>query len=292
MRLLFSILLSFCINLSFGQSPSEAEIKEFARKINVGIKGVDIGNGITAMGCISAGRTIVYQYNVFENWEPPENIRKDLIANLNKIGTGELYFKNNINVEYHYYKENRLEKRVSIRASELSPLTFELGDYVSTLDHSKAKGVNLKLKSPIGWEVKEGNRPNIFKKFIYKNHFYSIAIKDNITFFSRDQATKLFSDDEYIDEFVQEVSSFLDDPEIIYHKVISIDRYPALEILVKGTGGNMGFKRETVMKFWFIYYEDKIVLFQCAGRGETEFNAIEPLYNSITNSVIFPEQYE
>jgi hypothetical protein len=45
------------------------------------------------------------------------------------------------------------------------------------------------------------------------------------------------------------------------------------------------------MKFWFVFYEDKMVLLQGGGLDNGEFKVLESLYKSITNSVIFPEQY-
>jgi hypothetical protein len=41
--------------------------------------------------------------------------------------------------------------------------------------HTKAKGLNVKLKYPNDWEVKEGERPNIVKKFV-KNYSDGIAM--------------------------------------------------------------------------------------------------------------------
>ena len=45
------------------------------------------------------------------------------------------------------------------------------------------------------------------------------------------------------------------------------------------------------MKFWVIFYEDKVISLQGGGADNGEFRLLENLYNSITNSVIFPEQY-
>jgi hypothetical protein len=45
------------------------------------------------------------------------------------------------------------------------------------------------------------------------------------------------------------------------------------------------------MKFWFIFYEDKVIALQGGGMDNAEFKVLEYLYTSITNSVVFPEQY-
>ncbi len=46
-----------------------------------------------------------------------------------------------------------------------------------------------------------------------------------------------------------------------------------------------------IMKCWVVFYEDKIIFLQAMGIDNPEFRALEQLYFLITNSVIFPEQY-
>ena len=42
----------------------------------------------------------------------------------------------------------------------------QLGDYFKSKGHPKAKGVNFKIKRPLGFEQMEANRPNIVQKWI------------------------------------------------------------------------------------------------------------------------------
>jgi len=270
---------------------SENDIKQFARQINEEIGRMDLGNEITARGCLAFKRTLVYQYDVDEYWYPPENMKEDLITNFKKAGYSDLYFNNDINVNFHYYFGNKLQKSISIKSHEFSNLNFKLGDYVSIEGHPKAKGVNLKIKHPIGWEVEEGNRPNIIKKFVYKTNSFMIIVKDNITFFSRNEVSELLSDDEYVNEFISEASSFLDNANVLNHRIITIDKYPTLEFTIKGSKERSGVEMKTIMKSWVILYEDKLVMLQCMGFNDKEFSTLEGLYYLITNSVIFPEQY-
>ena len=291
MRLILSIILTCFYSLSFSQSLSESDIKQLAKEISNKIQGVDLGNGITVRGCFSYGRTIVNQYDVSEYWYPPENMKEDLLANFKKAGYADMYFNNDINVDFHYYFGNKLQKKISIKSNEFSNLNFSLGDYINIKGHSKAKGVNLKIKQPIGWELEEGDRPNIVKKFVYKTNTYLILIKDNYTFFSRNEANELLSDNEYINEIMSESSSFLSDAKISNHKVVTIDTYPALEYTISGNKEHLGYNIGMIMKAWMILYEDKIVFLQCVSINPKEFNTLENLYFLITNSVIFPEQY-
>jgi len=166
-----------------------------------------------------------------------------------------------------------------------------LGEYLSIKDHPKAKDVNLKLRVPIGWEVREGDRPNIVKKFVRDLNMYTIIIKENITFFSRKQSKELLEGENYLDELVQEVSSFLNNPEIIDKSVITIDTYPTVQFKVKGELEQMGLTLPIVSKCWIIFYEDKFILLQSMGFDNAEYRALEGLYLLITNSVILPDQY-
>lgn len=176
-QILFYLLI--CLKFSsFSQSLSENEIRNLAQQINVKSKNLDLGNGITVRGCFAIGRTLVYQYDVDEFWYPPENMKDELIANFKAAGNAKIFFNNDIDVDFHYYFGNKLQKKVSIKSKEFSNLNFALGDFLSIDGHPKAKGINLKIKPPVGWKIEEGDRPNIVKKFVYENNSYMIITKD------------------------------------------------------------------------------------------------------------------
>jgi hypothetical protein len=285
-----SILLFFSFN-SFSQSISESDIKNIAEQNNQKLKGVDIGYGVIVRGCLAIGRTLIYQYDVPEYWQASENIKEDLISNFKTSGFAKIYFLNDINVDFYYFKGNSLIEKVSVKSNEFSTFNFELGEYLSIKDHPKAKDVNLKLKVPIGWEVKEGDRPNIVKKFIKDRNTYLILIKKNITFFSRNEAKELLQDEDFINEFVQESSSFLKNLEVLDQTVMTLDTYPTVSFKVKGEIERSGVTMTVIMRCWVIFYEDKIISLQSMGLDSSEFRALEQLYSLVTNSIIFPEQY-
>ena len=289
--LIVLIQLLFLTNTAYSQSISENEIKELAVSLTQKLKGTDVGNGVTVRACNAVGRTIIYQYDVPENWEAPENVKEDLIANFKTIGTAKFLFLQKVNVDFYYFKDNRIAKKVSINSNEFSTLNFKLGDYISIKDHPKAKDVNLKLKGPIGWEILETDRPNIVKKFVNGNNSYMILIKDNMTFLSRNEAKEMLSDKEFTDELINEAISYLKKPQILNQNIVTVDNYPTIEFTVKGEAERLGYKFGMVMKFWFIFYEDKMVSLQGGGLDNAEFKVLESLYTSITNSVVFPEQY-
>lgn len=291
MRIVAFIILSLFALPIFGQSFSESDIKELANQVNEQIKGVDIGNGITAKGCLALGRTLIYQYDVPDYWEAPSNIKEELISNLKTAGAAKNYFLYDIDVDFYYYKGNSLIKKVSVKSNEFSTYNFELGEYLSIKDHIKSKDVNLKLKVPQGWEVKEGDRPNIVKKFTKDGNTYLILIKDNVTFFSRSESKELLSDESFVNEFVEESSSFMKNSDVIDKSVVTIDTYPSVTFKVRGKMERSGITIPMIMRCWVVFYEDKIVFLQSMGIDNAEFKALEQLYFLITNSVIFPDQY-
>lgn len=276
---------------SFSQTFTEDDIKELAGTVNKKLKGIDIGNGIKARGCIAIGRTLIYQYNVPKNWEASEKAKEDLIANFKTIGTAKIFFLNKVNVDFYYFKYNKIVKKISINSNEFSTYNFELGDYLSIKDHKKSKDINLKLKVPQGWEVKEGDRPNIVKKFTKNDNIYLILTTDNTNFFSRSESEELLSDDSFVNEFVEEASSFLKNAEVIDKSVVTIDTYPSVTFKVRGEMERSGITIPMIMRCWVVFYEDKMVFLQAIGIDNAEFKALEQLYFLITNSVIFPDQY-
>ena len=290
-RLIFLLILLNSTN-SFSQTLSELQIEKLAKEINKKIKGKNIGDGVKSKGCFSVGRTLIFQYNVPNNWVSDKDIKELLISNLKKTGAGKQYFINNINVDFYYFKNNSIYKKISIKSHELSTYNFKLGDYISTKNHPKAKGVNLKIRQPIDWEIKEGNGPNIVKKFVYENITFSILVKDFITFLSRNQSKELLEDEEFSNDLIKEASSFLKKSKIINKKNITVGSYPAIQMEFKGEMERLGINFPSVFKVWYVFYEDKIIVLNAGGLDNAEFKSFERLFFLIVNSVSFPERFE
>lgn len=290
MKLFFTFFfLIFYLN-TYSQSFSENDIKKLALEVDKKIKGVDV-DGMTARGCIALGRTLVYQYDIPANWEFPNNMKTEIINNFETAGLSKFYFQNGINVLFYYYHQNSLIKKINIQSSELSPFKFELSEYINLTGHPKAKEVSLKFKYPEKWEVLEGDRPNVVKKFVFDSNTFLILIKDNFTFLSRKETRTLLSDEEFSNQLLQEFTGILKNSRILEKKLITVDRYPALEYTVEGEMERSGIEFKLLMKGWYIFHEDKAIIFQAAGSNKSEFQSLENLYTSIINSVIFPEQY-
>lgn len=289
MKTILAILLLFCFNYSVGQSFSAEEIEGFAKIVNQQFKGITFGNAITPIVCEAQGNTLIYKFRVHDDLETSLITKNSLIPILKESGMAEFHFRYKINSIFQYYKGNKVVKKIIIIADELYPFNFELGDYVSIQKDPKSKGVNLKLKVPIGWEVKEGDRDLIIKEFTYQDYKYNFGIMDNDTFFSRRQTKEVLSDNKNLNEYTEKMISFLKTPKIISSRLVSIENYPTIEILVMGKMERMGFISEIIMKSWSIFYEDKIIFLAGFGNNLDGFNSLEPLYNSITNSLIISD---
>lgn len=290
-RIVFLLILFNSTNL-FSQTLSELQIEKLAKEINNKLKGRNIGDGVLGKGCFSVGRTLIFQYSVPNNWVSDNDSKNLLISNLKKTGAGKQYFINNINADFYYFKDNTIYKKISIKSHELSTYNFKLGDYITTKNHPKAKGVNLKIRQPIDWEIREGNGPNIVKKFVFENITFSILVKDFITFNSRNQSKELLKDKEFLNDLAKDASSFLKEPKILSKKNITVGSYPTFEMEFKGEMEKLGINLPTIFKIWYIFYEDKIIVLNAGGIDNAEFKSFQRLFLLIVNSVSFPERFE
>ncbi len=167
MRSIFLVLILFssCLVVN-SQSLSQAEIKKIAEATNEQIKGLDYGNGVIGRGCLGLGGTLVFQYDVSQDWYPAANMKEEIIQNFKTAGSAKMYYQKGIDIDFHYYKGNSLAKKVSIKSKEFSSNHFELGEYVTIKGHTKSKDVNLKLRAPIGWDVAEAS---LFNKLCHRS---------------------------------------------------------------------------------------------------------------------------
>lgn len=291
MKIRFIIILFFISTAQgYSQVYSEKDIKDLAQEIDLKIKGVDV-NGMTARGCIAIGRTLIYQYDLPSEWDFPDNLKQEIISNFETAGLSKLYFNNNINIDFYYYLGNSLTKKISIKSHELNPYNFELSEHLDLTGHPKAKEVSMKIKTPKGWNISEGDRPNVLKKFVFEGNTFVVLIKNNLTFFSREESRKLLSKPENTDLFLLELMDMLTNSKILDTQIVTIDNYPALEFEIQGEMERSGITFNMFMKGWLILHEDKVITLQAAGHNKEEFQALRDVYSSIVNSVIFPEQY-
>lgn len=291
LKVLFNFLFVFFLNNLLAQNLSQNDIRLIADEVNTELKGKDIGNGISLRNCIAVGRTLNYNYDVPEGWLPSPTIKEDLQANFRTSGILNFYSTNGISLKFLYFNGNSLVKVIEINKTSKSIPHYELADYVNLKDHAKSKDVNLKLKSPKNWQVLEGDRPNIVKKFVDDTNVFLVLIKNNVTFFSRNEAKEILSNEEFTKDFINESGRIFTNYSIHNKRIISIDTYPTLEYLLSGQLERSGITMEMIMKVWVIFYEDKLIHLQASGVNNGDFEEREQLYTSILNSAIFSDQY-
>jgi len=280
--------------LTFSQRLSNDEIKEF---INQGSSEIDLpfripGTGITMVNMSTIARNILYTYEVDSDWMPPENPKQEIINSISKKQK-KLYVEQEINLIYNYLRNKGTVMKVLIMSHELGEKTklTDLGDYVSFKSHPKAKGVNIKLKQPINFELLEGARPNIVSKFNNKenNLVYLIQINHFPYFISRTSISDELSSQSEVESFALEFISSLD-AEYVSSKLVEVDQYPTIEIIYDQSIEVAGQKKQMRVVSWVIFYEDKLINLNGFSDG-SNFDKNYYAFLNITNSVIFEDQY-
>ena len=290
--LLFA-LISFNNKETQAQIITESKLKESIAIVNKELKGKELDNGLKVRGCKTEGRTIIYSYDITSNWRSENTTKRSIIKNYKSLGIADTYFKNGISTDHYIWDGLVLKKKISIQSYELSQNGNSLGEYLSVFNHEKSKGVNFKIKVPIGWNVMEGNRPNAVKKFVKDDHVFTIVIKDNSTFFSRKESRDVLNDKDFSNEFIQEIAGMFDNSEIIEKDVISIDSYPTLFFKIKGKVNYSGVKLNIISHNYFIIYEDKIIsMGGLYNDGNYSKNIMsDKIFKLMSSSLILPDQY-
>lgn len=290
LSLVFTVVL-FVSTYSHGSTVSDEKLKDIAREASIQMAGVDIGNGIVGRRVTAIGRTLMFQYDVVEDWQPFDGARNALISALKESGRGDFYFKQSVNLKYVYFKKESAPITVTINPQEFSPVTFELSDYISIRGHPKSKGINFKIQPPKDWLVEEGNGPNTVTKFTYKGNTFSVMTKEAPTFFSKSEARKEFSDFDglFSDDLLGECGRL--SGRMISNSLVTIASYPAVEAEYVCLQEIAGVKFELFTVSWMIFFEDKVVMLMGMGGNEVEFQELKKLYSLVAVTSSFPERF-
>lgn len=194
------LLLIYCSSVN-GQTITEKDIKKLSIEINKKFLNFeDPYTGIKGRGVIPIGEKLIFQYNVPEEWYPPGDIKEVLINNLIISGNHKMFVKYKIDRSFYYFKNNRIIKTVNVNWEELNQ--FKLGKYLELTSHPKSNGLEYKIRPPINWEIKEGDRPHIVKKFINEQMMYLILVNETGQFFTKNEVKELFQTDSDIKKFI------------------------------------------------------------------------------------------
>lgn len=290
------VLIIFLISslLTFSQRLSDEDLKE---SIELAKSKMDLpfkipGTEVIMIDMTTVGRNILYTYEVGEDWYPADNGREQIIESLSEKEK-KVYIEQEVGLMYHYVRGQTLVSRAYIPSRELGEKTklTDLGDYVSFKSHPKAKGVNIKVKQPINFELLEGARPNIVAKFNNKenNLVYLVQINNFPYFISRTSITNELSSPSDVESFAMEFILGLD-AEYISSKLVAIDQYPAVEIIYEQPLEILGQKNPMRIVSWVIPYEDKLINLSGFSEGST-FEKNYYVFFNITKSVVFEDQY-
>lgn len=297
LRLAIYVLFIIAFRCNYAQEIiSLNQISKLTKEVDIELRSQSPKDGVKFLSCTSSGRLILFKYEVSDDWEPVENIEDVLQKNSSENKKFNRFCnQNQIDRSFSYYRKNGfLVKSITINHKHEFSGNYNLTRHVSVKGHEKAKGVDLQIKYPNGWELEEGNRPNIVKKFTRNGSSYMIIINEGETFFSRKEVEKLL--DEEKEEFVKTMINGLESDvysslEVLGYKIVNVDLYPSLQVQYKGFISNtlMNVKTRFCTISWTIIYEDKVVTLM--GLDITKDFSNQNLFRLITNSVMFPEQY-
>lgn len=309
------ILISFLsISLS-AQYATAKDVEKLALEIsNTVNKNPDPISGVAPRGATSYSNTLVYMYDVPEDWYAEENMKQTIIENYNELDIAKMYINFRINADFHYYRGSKLVKKIGIKSHEFlnkydlkgnlisvskkPTQSIKLGEYVIYENHPKAKGVNFKVKKPNGWKKMEGDRPNIVQKFVKGTNTYLTLILETGQFISKSQGKELLNDEEIANEMTKELMAIGKNSKLISKKYVTVDNYPSLEVVMETDVERIGVMGRTRFIIWNVFYEDRLVqlmagtLLKADGiEVESDWKSNLATYRLVTNSMIFPDQY-
>jgi hypothetical protein len=276
------------------QQYKETRLKKIAAQINHQEQGKNI-NGIVMRKCYAQGKTLIGQYEVPFDWYPLESDKSEMITTIKKAWggfTAELFFQDDIDVEYQFYTGNKLRDKIHINSTEFA--NTQTDKDITIKGHPKSHGVDMNLKIPTYWKVEESKIEQVVMSFSYNMiNKFGVEISDNSMFISRKEARELFEKESTANEFITRVlSTSYKNYNLLNHRIITINTYPALEFTSSGLLEQAGIEVPMKCRNWLILYEDKFILFSAISLDNGEFERMEPIYFQIINSIIFPEQYQ
>tara|TARA_B110000003_G_C16608240_1_gene518382 strand:- start:287 stop:1585 length:1299 start_codon:yes stop_codon:yes gene_type:complete len=294
---MLKIFFLFAIHfITFSQSLTTEEIKAYAESMNKDLPYSIPGTKVIMDNVSSFDRNLIFTYKVPEHWYPTDNFKEGLINTLSNDFKKQLS-NEKINLNYNYLRNGNVVKYVMIRYTDFNiPVIGSLGDYKNYKSHPKSKGVNLKIKVPVGFEELEATRPNIIKKFNNKenNLVYLFGVTELPHFMTKDYTRKyIFNESSSISakNFIAE-SGYQGNTSLVSSRYLNIDKYPAIEIVFDWKSELItGQKMENRVIQWIIFYEDRALNFNAIAEKE-KFDTYKNIFYLITNSIVFEDQYD
>ena len=183
------------------------------------------------------------------------------------------------------------KKRILLIVLFISGTTYsQLGDYFVSNNHPKAKGLNFKVKPPIGYNQQEANRPNIVQRWV-NSELNTVLIlvkfkpKENVAS-SQKEIENYYKSEQAVQDLIIESGG-----QAKNIKYFNLDNYPSLYY-------EYSQKVERLDKEYITYtysvnaiVEDYMFKLDFSSFSKNEFEKNKDLYRRIANSVIFTDQY-
>ena len=279
----------------------------------------DLGDGIIWKDAINENNTNrVYVYEIDK--EALDYVLDDInkisiMQSLVSMNQYEFTRNNSINIVYRYYYKGVLLKEITIKHGDWDafvsladgnnkeidePLnaSFELGDYISFKDNPKAKGVNIKVRKPVGWELRSGTGPNTLFNFINGEINFTIVITELPTFLSKNEAKETLKNEEAVNLLASSllkgynIATNNESAVIISTNPTTINSYSALEVIAKARFESAGIVENVIFISWSIFYEDRSI--NVSGNlTESNYNdEIEKQIRAIASSIYFEDLFK
>ena len=169
----------------------------------------------------------------------------------------------------------------------------QLGEYYFSDGHSKSKGLNFQIKKPLGFEQNEADRPNIVQKWEKDKNDNNKYVAFMIIV-KKDDEIKALSKKDWIQYLkyeggVEDMTSGL--PNSSNSKFYTIDNYPGVITDVNMTMDRLDKKFTIYMTQITVFVESYAFIFQLSSPSKINREANKSLYYKLSNSIIFPDQY-
>jgi hypothetical protein len=165
---------------------------------------------------------------------------------------------------------------------------LEFGEYIYTLNKPNAKYVNLKIKIPFWWKSNTDDQINdVVESYLDKGKYYSIIIKENVTFFSRVRSRKFLDNKSVIEELIKKTCENYVNIKIIDHSIVTINTYPTLQFKLTADIEQLGYNHNLLFKCYLIFYEDKVIQFHAVNLNKTNITEFDYITDLVVNSILF-----
>jgi len=172
--------------------------------------------------------------------------------------------------------------------------SLELGEYVDLNGHPKMKDINFRIKPPRGWAIKEGDGPNVVKRFEGPDLFFLVQTKKQATFATRSAYRETYSDEATLRNFVAASMKGLrcgSGSELMDYGLETVALHPAVKINYKCNKEKAGVEMTMFGSNWIILYEDKMVSLTGMAFSEIDFLNAQNTFLMMVISASFPEQF-